>query len=775
MKRLLQILAALLVVITTAAAQDKFEVNGVTYETRTYTGQGTRVIVTGCSATGDVIIPSHVDNPNTEAVENYEVYSISSFKNNGSVNTGVTSVTIPTTVTSIGNQVFQGCTGLKTFNIPEGSQLNSIGSSTFKDCTSLSSISSFPAALTSIRTYCFMGCSSLTSVILTNTQLSVLDTQIFDGCSSMTECKLPETLITLNGSFKDCSSLTSIVLPSNLQTINGSFSGCTQLASINIPASVKTLGQSSFQNCSALTSIDMSQTSITSVPRECFSGATSLATIKLPSTVSSFGQSAFQNTGITKVEVSDDGIDGGVNIPSIVNQINESNIFRNCLNLVEADLNGNPNLVLGIGCFSGCSAMKTFKFPANKVLDNYAYTLDTQRSSWLFDGCTALETVTLPEVGDMIPKALFNGLKKLKTLIYPEHKVYNTFGDYAFNGCALFDGSDLVKEGVTKIGIGAFSSTAFSGDLVLPSSLTEMGSNAFSYTQITSLDYADGFSINMIPDYAFSNCKSLTSVVVPSSVTGQGFGTNCFSSCIALTTFDMSETSVTTIGNIFANCNALTTVKLNNGLQTIASSVFNGKMSLTTINFPSTLTTIGDNAFASCTSLSKNVTRDLNIDGSGEKPVDILEIPSSVTSIGSSAFYKCPIENLLFRVEDDNQPTDGNHLSIASNAFANNNKLKIVSSEYWIPQTLADNGFDENQYKNAKLYVKTNKTAYEAAPGWKNFSGITVGIEGVGVDAEDGVYTVYNLQGVRVMQTTDASLPGLAKGIYIVNGKKVVK
>ena len=99
---------------------------------------------------------------------------------------GLTSLTIPSSVTSIGKAAFSGCSGLTSLTIPSG--VTSIGESAFWDCSGLTSLT-IPSSVTSIGNYALKGCSGLTSIYVYPEKLPKLGEKVFDGCNAK-NCKV---------------------------------------------------------------------------------------------------------------------------------------------------------------------------------------------------------------------------------------------------------------------------------------------------------------------------------------------------------------------------------------------------------------------------------------------------------------------------------------------------------------------------------------------------------------------------------------------------------
>ena len=187
-------------------------------------------------------------------------------------------------------------------------------------------------------------------------------------------------------------------------------------------------------------------------------------------------------------------------------------------------------------------------------------------------------------------------------------------------------GAYSVKEGTRIICDEAFWWCRSLSKIVIPSSVTSIGDRAFDTCSSLS-EIVIPSSVTSIGDSAFDTCSSLSEIVIPSSVTS--IGDRAFADCFSLKYISIPKSVIGLNGNPFA--------KWNGKLECLSPNfvyeddiLFNKNKSriisfrnqnIKSYVIPSSVTSIGDSAFLWCRSLSEIV------------------IPSSVTSIGGSAFY----------------------------------------------------------------------------------------------------------------------------------------
>ena len=220
----------------------------------------------------------------------------------------INKVSIPNSVSIIGNDAFARCSSLTSVTI--GKSVTSIGESAFYNCSSLPSIT-IPNSVTSIGESAFDGCSGLTSVTIPNSVTSIGD-YAFYKCSSLTSVTIPNSVTSIGkGAFSGCSSLTSITIPNSVTSIGvGAFGDCYSLTSVTIPNSVTSIGYTAFHGCSSLTSVTIPN-SVTSIGDYAFNGCTSLSSIVCeaitPPVLS--GTSVFDNSNVCPIYVPSQSVD----------------------------------------------------------------------------------------------------------------------------------------------------------------------------------------------------------------------------------------------------------------------------------------------------------------------------------------------------------------------------------------------------------------------------------------------------------------------------------
>ena len=227
---------------------------------------------------------------------------------------------IPTSVTSIGDSAFWGCSNLTKITVPES--VTSIGNGAFGECKRLTTMT-IPSGVTSIGYETFFGCDSLRTITIP-ASVTDIGAAAFCYCESLTTIKIPSGITCINDStFQDCTSLTSITIPTSVREISYyAFAGCESLISIEIPTSVTNIESFAFYGCDNLTNVAI-PTSVTSIKEDVFGDCGRLKSITIPTSIISIEGCAFYNCDSLTTII----------IPTSVTSIDES-AFRFCDNVV---------------------------------------------------------------------------------------------------------------------------------------------------------------------------------------------------------------------------------------------------------------------------------------------------------------------------------------------------------------------------------------------------------------------------------------------------------
>ena len=580
---------------------------------------------------------------------------------------GLTTVTIPASVTSIGNNAFQNCGSLATMTVAGENKVydsrngcnaiiekntntliagcinstipasvTSIGDEAFNCCSGLTSVT-IPAGVTSIGNYAFNSCSGLTSVTIPASVTSI-GNYAFDCCSGLTSVTIPASVTSIGeGVFEYCKNLATITVEDG-NTVYNSRNGCNAIIETSsnkliagcknttIPASVTSIGNYAFSGCSGLTSVEI-PTNVTSIGDNAFLECNGLTSISIPSSVTSIGNDAFQAcSNLTTVT-----------IPSSVTSIGEG-AFAGCSNLVSVIVNATTPPTLGEYAFEenyddDDNAKDRKIYVPKASVESYksdwsAYRNDiirfiTERSgsygtdvTWKLTGIPDNYTLTISGTGAMVDYSNssdrpwtddaneIKDAKGIKTVVIGNG--VTSIGGYAFSYCSGLT-SVTIPASVTSIGDYAFQDCSGLTSIEIPSNVKSIGTRAFfGCSGLTSIEIPS--NVTSIGQSAFNRCSGLTSVTIPAGVTS--IGDYVFNDCSNLATITV-ETS-NTVYNSRNGCNAI--------IETSSNKLIAGCKNTT---IPASVTSIGNYAFYGCSGLTS------------------ITIPASVTSIAYSAFFGC--------------------------------------------------------------------------------------------------------------------------------------
>ncbi len=382
-------------------------------------------------------------------------------------------------VVAIGDDAFEGCTGLTSVTIPEG--VTSIGNSAFEDCLGLTSVT-IPEGVTSIGKLAFYQCSELFDITIPNSVTSI-------GESAFCRCR----------------KLTSTTIPDNVTSIgDAAFEGCEGLTSITIPSSVTSIGEKAFVSCSGLTSVTIPE-GVTSIGSSAFKDCTGLTSVTIPDGVTSIGNTAFCNcSGLRSVTIPEGVADVGYGV------------FGGCTRLTK------DSFVNGIFIYKenddGSFTVKKCFFPEGDVVipTQHNGKSVTSIGEEAFSYCKGLMSVTIPESVTSIGGRAFANCTGLTSVTIP--KSVTSIGEEAFFYCTGLT-NVTIPEGVASIGNGAFNGCSSLMSVTIPESVTSIGGRAFANcTGLTNVTIPD--SVASIDDSAFYGCSNLQTIFIPQSLVG---------------------------------------------------------------------------------------------------------------------------------------------------------------------------------------------------------------------------------------------------------------
>ncbi|MCD7745609.1 MAG: leucine-rich repeat protein, partial [Lachnospiraceae bacterium] len=427
---------------------------------------------------------------------------------------GLTSVTFSDALTSIGANAFRGCTALTGVTFPD--TLETIGEYAFYGCTGLTGSLSFPSALASIGAYAFYGCTGLNGTLTFSVGLTSIGNSAFYNCSGLTG---------------------SLSLPKGLESIGSSaFYGCSGLnGTLSLPTGIESIGSSAFRDCSGLTGDLKIPDGITALNSSVFYGCSGFnGTLSLPDSLTTISMYAFYGCS---------GLTGSLSLPSAVTSIS-TGAFYNCSGFTGTLTLPKSLTSLGDFAFRGCTGFTgSLTVPSGvKSIGSYA-----------FYGCTGLNgSLNLPEGLTSIGSYAFYNCTGLSgSLVLP--KTLITINSYAFAYCSGFTGSLTIPDTVKTIGNSAFyKCTGFAGSLTLSQKLTAISASAFQYcTGITgTLQIPD--SVQTIAASAFAGCTGLEKVIFGSGLTNlvaTTATTGSFYGCSNVTRMTFTGSTVPAISN----------------------------------------------------------------------------------------------------------------------------------------------------------------------------------------------------------------------------------
>ncbi len=604
-----------------------------------------------------------------------------------------TAVVIEDGVTTIGNYAFEG-SGMTAVSLP--GTLVSLGEGAFERCENLKTVS-LPDSVTEIGMFAFCECTGLAEIRL-SASLASIGTAAFQTCVKLTEITLPESLRSAGMyTFLNCSALKTVTLPASLEMMGEyAFEGCQALQTVIVPkdsyaerycakkglsyiytgsvpeavptdAPGGTCGKAliwrlendgtliisgsgemddydpvdtepdAYGNMEFLCTTApwygrsfsrvVVENGVTRIGSYAFYKCEELLSVELPDTLESIGSDAL---GVTLLK--------DIIAPDSVTTLGEE-LFFGCTSLEHAQLPAGLKIIPG-RLFCSCEALRGIELPESLQR--------IETSAFLY--CSKLTEITLPSSLFYISGRAFENCTALNRYIVEQ-------GSYAEEYCAGKEFPYFYPDGTIpdrKAGKPAASGTcgknltwtlengiltiSGSGDMDYYEEFLEgdwiTGTTApWSEKEVTAVIVEEG--VTSIGEYAFALQPKLTKVDLPDTLVS--IGKEAFWDC-AITGIDLPDSVRAIEDSAFSSCGYLQRVKLPAGIGGIGFGVFQNCYLLKEITLPDTVKTIGDYAFARCTGMER------------------INFPASLQFFGEEAFTECT--GLTVTIEGENRAAE---------------------------------------------------------------------------------------------------------------------
>lgn len=635
---------------------------GITY---VVSKSGSVSMIVPKTISGKVVIASAIELKESQ----YYVTSISNDIFSNCVN--MTSVEIPSSVTSIGATAFDGCSKLESIKVDErnskyasqdGILYNKAKTTFVYVPKAIKGALSIPDGITSISESLFQGCGNITSLELADSVKSI-GNHAFNNCVGLTSITIPSGITSIgDNAFISCDNLTTATLPTfaldyisknKLQNvvINGgtsiderAFYNCANLKSIEMN-SASLIGAQAFYNCTNLTRIDL-PSNVTIIGSNAFYGCDNLMGVYITDIASwcniefanaqsnplTFAHKLYLNNALlTKLE-----------IPSEVESIG-SYAFYGCTGLVEINIPINVSTI-GLSVFTGCDNVTSANVPASAIAILPKSNLQTvvinggdRIADGAFADCANLVSVSISSSVSIIGSTAFSGCSKLASVQVDANNAYYV----------SIDGL-LYNKQKTEI---VLVPRAVVGRVAIPNGVSTISGNAFAdCLGLTAVEIP--VSVTSIGEDAFSGCENLTAVYISD-----------IDNWCGLTFVNAQSNPLALAGQLYVNDALTTSIDISEGVTSIGVYAFYGWSNLTSIFIPGNIASIGENAFTGCsnitsatlptnaiTSITRSKLQKVVINGGEEIPgmafincsnLTSIDLGNSVTSIGQFAFSGC--------------------------------------------------------------------------------------------------------------------------------------
>ena len=701
---------------------------------------------------GDIVIPDVITRDGIE----YKVTEIvgSTFRDN----TLVTSVVLGNNLKLIHKNAFEGCTGISEITIP--ASVDSIGEWAFSG-SGLKSVT-FEDGDNVIKLWEYAGYgifhnNPLETVYLGRNYKS--GDRPFRDFKTLKNVTVSDKVSVLQkNEFRSCRGIRRVSLGANITEIgDGAFYGCDSLVSIKLPDLVTSIGSEAFKYCDTLSSINI-PSKVKIIYGDAFEYCRKLQDIIIPASVDTIGGWAFANSGLKNVTIEDgdsplklwdyagygifhnDPLETvylgrnyqsgdrpfrdfktlkNVTVSDKVNAL-QKNEFRSSRGIRKVSLGANITEI-GDGAFYGCDSLVSIKLPD----------LVTSIGSEAFKYCDTLSSINIPSKVKIIYGDAFEYCRKLQDIIIPAS--VDTIGGWAFANSGLKNVTIEDGDSPLKLwdyaGYGIFHNYPL--ETVYLGRNYQSGDRPFrDFKTLKNVTVSD--KVSVLQKNEFRSSRGIRKVSLGANITEIGDG--AFYSCDSLISIKLPDL-VTSIGSeAFKYCDTLSSVNIPSKVKIINGDAFEYCRKLQNITIPASVDTIGGWAFAN--SGLKNVTIE-----DGDTPLKLWEYA------GYGIFHNNPLETVYLgrNYICGSRPFKGyktiKQVSIGSpveklqsGEFENCGNLEKIYCYRETPPscTTAINAFKGVNKQTCILYVPEQSiNLYKAADVWREFYSIVSGVKNI--------------------------------------------
>lgn len=637
------------------------------------------------------------------------------------------------------------------YEIPDG--VETIGYEAFEYAKNLESIT-MTDSVKRIEEYAFEGCEKLGKITISdnieyisedafygtllyneeefNQDGALYVDNIFFGIrrdleTPVTEYEIKDgTVYIMTGAFSSIASLTEVTIPASVKVIAANaFAQCQKLASVTFEdgSMLKEIGDRAFATCLSLYEINVPD-GTKKIGQEAFYGCTNLKVISLPDSTESVAKDAFKDA--IYLLNTDNWENGVLYIGNVLYkadpeklpesyEIKEGTVciadmaFYDCRSFKSVVI---PDTVkyIGNGAFYNCGNLANANIPTSVV----------SIGASAFDNCN-LKSVTIPASVTAIGEGAFHSCDNLIEVIFEEGNQLEKVEAGTFSWCSSLTSIKLPST-VTEIGHEAFEymnynrgwSDTVIAEITFPENLKVIGERAFFEAEIKNADIPEG--TEEIGNYAFGY-SAVETVSIPSTVTK--IGENAFAECNNLTeiTVDPENSLYSSENGVLFNKDKTVLIAYPKALvasYTVPASVERIEVSafcntkITGLSFAenSKLKEIGAGAFYNCVGLKGKLDLPDTLETVGDNAfcfsgITNISIPASVSSIGSRTFFNTALVSIT---------VDGNNTYYSSDengVFFNKDKSVLIlyprasiTTEYEIPASVTE--ISEGAFVRAK-------------------------------------------------------------------------